>query len=230
MSWLNLYAPAPPVDGIWDQSAFTAQAVQGPQDRTLTRLRADVAAALLLNQPMAQNHIHSPYGPKDPDIGSSAAAGTSSEPCSTGPVDAATSTVSPRLEGSKFSRMTAGMAELARTRNDPKSLYQGTDPQPAHDGAIADKDQGWYRLSAGEVPLFDDPNHQKPGFKDPDIRNHPDWHPAASPLHLTQAPLSKGTTGSEANGTGPAWPPLTQVTPVLLVPVFSILGATNEPA
>ena len=179
MSWLNLYAPAPTVEGLWDQCTFTTQAAQGPhEDRTLTQL------PILCRQ---------------------------------------------KLEGSRFSRMMAGMAELARTRNDPKNLRHDAESPPAHDGPIPDTDQGWYRLSAEEIPVFDDPNYQDSWFKDPDIRNHPDWHPAASPPHLTSAPPSKGHTGPEANGTDPAWPPMPQVTHVLLVPRYPMLGATNEP-
>lgn len=61
MSWLSLYLPAPTAEGIWDQCTLTAQAAQGlHEDRTLTQLRADVAAALLLSQSMSQNHIYSP--------------------------------------------------------------------------------------------------------------------------------------------------------------------------
>ena len=61
MSWLSIYAPAPTIEGIWDQCTLTAQAAQGPHEqRTLTQLRADVAAALLLNQSMAHNNIHTP--------------------------------------------------------------------------------------------------------------------------------------------------------------------------
>lgn len=64
MSWLSMYAPSPTIEGIWDQCTLTAQAAQGPhEDRTLTQLRTDVAAALLLNQSMAQNTIHSPPTP-----------------------------------------------------------------------------------------------------------------------------------------------------------------------
>lgn len=61
MSWLSLYAPAPAVEGIWDQCTATAQAAQGPhEDRTLTQLRVDVAAALLLNQSLSDNQIFAP--------------------------------------------------------------------------------------------------------------------------------------------------------------------------
>ncbi|MGP9502963.1 DUF222 domain-containing protein, partial [Specibacter sp. AOP5-B1-6] len=64
MSWLSLYAPAPTVEAIWAQATLTAQAAQGPhEERTLTQLRADVAAALLLNQSMAENQIYAPAQP-----------------------------------------------------------------------------------------------------------------------------------------------------------------------
>ena len=61
MSWLSLYAPSPTIEAIWDQCTYTAQAVRGPhEDRTLNQLRADIAAALLLRQTMAENHLHTP--------------------------------------------------------------------------------------------------------------------------------------------------------------------------
>ena len=61
MSWLGFYAPSPTVEGIWEQCTAAAQAAQGPhENRTLTQLRVDVAAALLLNQGLAANQIHAP--------------------------------------------------------------------------------------------------------------------------------------------------------------------------
>lgn len=59
MSWLNLYLPAPTVEGIWDLTSVISRAAQGPDEsRTLTQLRADVASSLLLCQTLASNRIH----------------------------------------------------------------------------------------------------------------------------------------------------------------------------
>ncbi|GAA4655363.1 HNH endonuclease signature motif containing protein [Arthrobacter cryoconiti] len=59
MSWLSLYLPAPTVEGIWEQTTALARASQGTtEQRTLTQLRADVAATLLLSQSLVKNHLH----------------------------------------------------------------------------------------------------------------------------------------------------------------------------
>ncbi len=49
MAWLSAYLPAVTAAGIWDRMTAAARALQGPDEaRTLTQLRADVAASLLL--------------------------------------------------------------------------------------------------------------------------------------------------------------------------------------
>ncbi len=49
MAWLNAYLPADTAAGIWERTTAAARALQGPDEaRTLTQLRADVAATLLL--------------------------------------------------------------------------------------------------------------------------------------------------------------------------------------
>ena len=50
MAWLSAYLPADQAAGIWNGITATARALQGPTEaRTLTQLRADVAAKLLLS-------------------------------------------------------------------------------------------------------------------------------------------------------------------------------------
>ncbi|MEW9870058.1 DUF222 domain-containing protein [Arthrobacter sp. HS15c] len=50
MAWLSAYLPADQAAGIWNGVTATARALQSPaEDRTLTQLRADVAAKLLLS-------------------------------------------------------------------------------------------------------------------------------------------------------------------------------------
>ena len=50
MAWFSAYLPADTAAGIWDRTTAAARALQGPDEaRTLTQLRADVAATLLLN-------------------------------------------------------------------------------------------------------------------------------------------------------------------------------------
>ncbi|WP_314194282.1 DUF222 domain-containing protein [uncultured Arthrobacter sp.] len=49
MAWLSAYLPADQGAGIWDRTTAAARALQGPaESRTLTQLRADVAAGWLL--------------------------------------------------------------------------------------------------------------------------------------------------------------------------------------
>jgi hypothetical protein len=49
MAWLSAYLPADQAAGIWNRTTAAARALQGPAEgRTLTQLRADVAATLLL--------------------------------------------------------------------------------------------------------------------------------------------------------------------------------------
>ena len=50
MAWFSAYLPADTAAGIWDRTTTAARALQGPDEpRTLTQLRADIAATLLLN-------------------------------------------------------------------------------------------------------------------------------------------------------------------------------------
>ncbi|MDP9981935.1 hypothetical protein J2W14_001319 [Pseudarthrobacter oxydans] len=50
MAWFSAYLPAVTAAGIWERTTAAARALQGPAEtRTLTQLRADVAASLLLN-------------------------------------------------------------------------------------------------------------------------------------------------------------------------------------
>ncbi|WP_426988878.1 DUF222 domain-containing protein [Pseudarthrobacter sp. Y6] len=49
MAWLSAYLPADQAAGIWERTTSAARALQGPdEDRTLSQLRADIAAAWLL--------------------------------------------------------------------------------------------------------------------------------------------------------------------------------------
>jgi hypothetical protein len=49
MAWFSAYLPADQAAGIWDRTTTAARALQGPDEgRTMTQLRADIAATLLL--------------------------------------------------------------------------------------------------------------------------------------------------------------------------------------
>ncbi len=54
MAWLSAYLPADTAAGIWDRTTTAARALQGPhEDRTLSQIRADVAATWLLGSNIA---------------------------------------------------------------------------------------------------------------------------------------------------------------------------------
>ncbi len=229
MSWLNLYAPSPTIEAIWDQCTYTAQAARGShEDRTLAQLRADIASALLLRQSMDENSIHSPapvdaQPPADIQL----------------PDDAAAASTQARNGGS----------------GGHWPWYLQPEPDPCGEGAYPDPDRLGGVLHPWQVPLFDDPDYRDPSFREPDPRNLPDWHRSAQLPALNQAgaaaegiaprgigpktgaeggspPGSPRPPGSPGSGgvDGPTWPPLPQVTPVVLIPVLSMLGVTNEPA
>ena len=56
MAWLNAYLPADTAAGIWERTTTAARALQGPDEaRTLTQLRADIAATWLLTSGTADS-------------------------------------------------------------------------------------------------------------------------------------------------------------------------------
>lgn len=206
MSWMSLYAPSPTLEAIWDQCTYTAQAASGPhEDRTLVQLRADIAAALLLRQSMAENSIHAPA----PEVGAKPQGEVGPE---------------------------AG--------TEPEQTPKLCDPRDPGDPGCADTlPPSW------AVPDFDDPNDKDLAFLEPDPRNFPEWRSGAQlPLLTTfglagrAAASGSPTSGSctsgapelgsctSGSGSGGLWPPLPQVTPVILLPALSLLGETNEPA
>jgi hypothetical protein len=210
MSWLSLYAPSPAIEAIWDQCTMTANTAQGPhEDRTLTQLRADVAAALLLNQTMTENHIHRPT-----------------------PSPAADDTDTNIAEG----------ADSGASSDAGVPWFLASEPDPCAGGSFPDPYHGVFTLAQGVIPVFDDPDYSSPGFREPDIRNNPQWHPELDVIHLEPPPTQDGTpdsTGPDStgvdgtgvdNGQRTHYPPLPQALPVVLIPVMSLLGLTNEPA
>lgn len=130
MSWLSLYAPAPTVEGIWDQCTATAQAAQGPhEDRTLTQLRVDVAAALLLNQTLSDNQIFAP--PPDSQVysGPPPATAATSRPEYAG---TAGTTGSAETAG-QDSHIRPGVAESSSTVSERRKPAFRLDPLPKAD-------------------------------------------------------------------------------------------------
>ncbi|WP_449372894.1 DUF222 domain-containing protein [Arthrobacter psychrolactophilus] len=220
MSWLSLYAPAPTLEGIWDQCTSTARAAQGPHEqRTLTQLRADVAAALLLNQTMAENQIFAPaITTAEPTPHPDMVLPESQNPTN----DAATPDTATPDTATRGSVVFAGMvpepvapeATVLET-----TVLEVMVPEPVAPEAIADVDYPEWLL-----PHFDDPDYFDPSFKAPDPWDEPGWQPVAVPPPLTPAPTPPVSV------VGPEWPPMPRVLPVVLIPALSLLGETNEPA
>ncbi|MGN7236121.1 HNH endonuclease signature motif containing protein, partial [Micrococcus luteus] len=53
MAWVSLYLPGDTACAIWNRTTATARGLQGPdEERTLTQLRPDIAASLLLGAGM----------------------------------------------------------------------------------------------------------------------------------------------------------------------------------
>ncbi|WP_269937973.1 HNH endonuclease signature motif containing protein [Arthrobacter sp. HY1533] len=224
MAWLNLYGPSPTIEAIWTQCTATAQAAQGPhENRTLTQLRADIAAALLLCQSLEANNIHAPAPAPTGDSTLVAEKAQGTAPDSSG------GSADTPQQGTWFTTLA------------------DTGPDPCQGAAFPDPDRLGPHFYPWELPVFDDPNYQDPAFREPDPRNQPDWQVPGQPPHLTPTssnPANTSGTGgngaagpeSSQNGTGVSgcgagvWPPLPQVTPILLVPALSLLGFTDEPA
>ncbi|WP_160665726.1 HNH endonuclease signature motif containing protein [Pseudarthrobacter sp. ATCC 49987] len=58
MAWFSAYLPADTAAGIWDRTTAAARALQGPDEvRTLTQLRADIAATWLLTSGLADGEV-----------------------------------------------------------------------------------------------------------------------------------------------------------------------------
>ena len=222
MAWLNLYGPSPTIEAIWAQCTATAQAAQGPhENRTLTQLRADIAAALLLCQSLDANNIHAPAPTGDSALVAEKAQGTTP--------DSSGSSADTPQPGTWFTTLA------------------DTGPDPCQGGAFPDPDRLGPHFHPWQLPVFDDPDYQDPAFREPDPRNQPDWQVPCRPPQLTPTSSNPANTsgaggngaagpGPSQNGTGVSgcgggvWPPLPQVTPILLVPALSLLGFTDEPA
>jgi 5-methylcytosine-specific restriction endonuclease McrA len=233
MSWLSLYAPAPTIEAIWDQCTMTANTAQGPhEDRTLTQLRADVAAALLLNQTMTENHIHRPTPSTDTGTGT----GTD---INTGLSTNAETTAD---TGAGVGTSSSPDVKAGASAGAGDAWFFAREPDPCAGGSFPDPYHGVFTLDQGVIPVFDDPDYSSPGFREPDIRNNPQWHPELDVIHLEPPPTQDGTpdsTGPDStgvdgtgvdNGQRTHYPPLPQALPVVLIPVMSLLGLTNEPA
>jgi len=63
MAWLSLYLPGHTASAIWNRTTATARGLQGPNEpRTLTQLRPDIAACLLLGASLKPGTEEDEYG------------------------------------------------------------------------------------------------------------------------------------------------------------------------
>lgn len=211
MSWLSLYAPSPTLEGIWDQCTATARAAQGPHEqRTLTQLRADVAAALLLNQTMAENQIFAPAIITE---------APTTHPDTENPEDH-----TPTLSREATAPVVVFPDSMFTEPAEPSELSESSEAFVPESVVCEGDDSQWL------LPVFDDPDYLDPAFVAPDPWGEPGWRPPAHPPELL--PTATAPEGPLAPGVvvGPELPPMPRVLPVLLIPVLSLLGETNEPA
>ena len=243
MSWLSLYGPSPTIEAIWTQCTATAQAAQGPhEDRTLTQLRADIAAALLLCQTLAANNIHAPAPapppvPRDPRHQSGDEAPRCRDTAAT--FTAGQAGYCRRGSGTWFSTRVEHRAGSLPGRGvpgprppgptftpgkSPPSMTPTTRTRPSGNLTPGTSPTGRYRASH-QPHTHNQQQQQRPRHQRPTCRNR------CAPGPRAHGPSPAGTTasGTVAAGDG-VWPPLPQVTPMLLVPALSLLGFTDEPA
>ncbi|BCW53966.1 MULTISPECIES: HNH endonuclease signature motif containing protein [unclassified Arthrobacter] len=87
MAWLSLYLPGDTACAIWNRTTATARGLQGPDEpRTLTQLRPDIAASLLLGAGTTTATGEAAPGGAARATGDTAAAGSVSGTGSTGDV------------------------------------------------------------------------------------------------------------------------------------------------
>jgi Domain of unknown function (DUF222) len=243
MSWLSLNLPAPTVEGIWDQCTFLARAAQGPKEsRTLTQLRADIAASLLLGQTLESNGIDtlSITGaatergiPSDPS--------TTTKRAGTGHIPSAGTISFPSLDPS-------GGLRTPEVPDDYSRLFPLLDgnpePDPGYDGSQPGRE---FAIPDWQVPLFDTPDYTRLDSPSPDLWAPDPWT-SDPPLHGTgltgarilapngsdsgvaQPPPMQEPATARAKSGWSGLPPMPQLAPVVLIPALSLIGASSDPA
>ncbi|MDZ4351573.1 MAG: DUF222 domain-containing protein, partial [Arthrobacter sp.] len=77
MAWLSAYLPADTAAGIWERTTAAARSLQGPEEaRTLTQLRADIAATLLFGSNTTGATTGTSGGPAGSDTAAGGTGGT----------------------------------------------------------------------------------------------------------------------------------------------------------
>ncbi|MFF1881689.1 DUF222 domain-containing protein [Pseudarthrobacter sp. NPDC058196] len=81
MAWVSLYLPGDTACAIWNRSTATARGLQSPNEpRTLTQLRADVAASLLLGAGLQPAVNHNAAAADTEPAAAAAGAGSDTDP------------------------------------------------------------------------------------------------------------------------------------------------------
>jgi hypothetical protein len=76
MAWLSLYIPAHQASAIWNRSTALARGLQNPDEpRTITQLRPDIAAGLVLSAGPALTHAETSTGQHNPGAGNDVTTG-----------------------------------------------------------------------------------------------------------------------------------------------------------
>ncbi|MGO4382746.1 DUF222 domain-containing protein [Specibacter sp. RAF43] len=221
MSWLNLYLPAPTAECIWDQCTLLARSAQGPAEaRTLAQLRLDIAAALLLCQTLAENHIHPTLPTRVP-----------------GPADAVYHADYHADPGGVPGRGPAFVPGPEPAPDGP-DRPDGPDPEDhfREDAGNPVREDG----GLGD-PGFDErgdpweyetlPGGTSPGAGYPVIPSPETLPVSTGPDTTLPGSAPSGAVGlPEAAGTVPAFPPMPRVLPIITIPMLSLLGLGNTPA
>jgi hypothetical protein len=77
MGWVSLYLPGDTANAIWNRTTALARGLQGPDEpRTMTQLRPDIAAGLLLNAPVTRSLCNGDPAKEDTAEAGAAEAGT----------------------------------------------------------------------------------------------------------------------------------------------------------
>ncbi|BCW52835.1 hypothetical protein StoSoilB19_02090 [Arthrobacter sp. StoSoilB19] len=141
MAWLSLYLPGDTACAIWNRTTATARGLQGPNEpRTLTQLRPDIAAALLLGTGTTTATGEAAPGGAARATGDTAAAGSVSGTGSTGDVG---KVPTPRADV----LVTVPVFALLGLTDEPAAL-NGMGPIPASMARrlVADGAESFYRV------------------------------------------------------------------------------------
>ncbi|MGX5718267.1 DUF222 domain-containing protein [Arthrobacter sp. MAHUQ-56] len=142
MAWISLHVPGVTASAIWNRTTAIARGLQGPDEpRTITQLRPDIAASLLLSAGTTSPGTTSPGTISSGDTGSGD--GSSPQPGTTAPVQALGQVPVPRAD---VLVMVPVFSALGVT--DEPAILDGHGPIPASMARklLADGADSFYRV------------------------------------------------------------------------------------